>query len=264
MNPVPVLLKTHKKLWISLGVALFLLFAISQIPAVWGAYLLSRSTGLALSGVTGTVWNGRASLASLPRPEREYPLGQLSWKLKPFSLLALTPCAQVTTHLPGQQFDGEVCSGTGGVMKLRNADISLPVALIQSKLPVLIQGQLSTHINDMELRGDVLLKLDGKLTWNGAQVNTGTNWLDIGSHAAEFTDNGNNGIRARFFHLTGPVEVDLQVELLAPSGGSLAGELAAPKSFFESANALDMLAMFTQEGAMDEQGNTHYRVDLSL
>jgi general secretion pathway protein N len=264
MSPVPVLLKTYKKLWISLGVALFLIFVISQIPAVWGAYLLSRSTGLALSGVTGTVWNGRASLASLPTPEREYSLGQLSWKLKPFSLLTLSPCARVTANLPGQQFDGEICSGTGGVMKMRNADVSIPVALIQSKLPVLIQGQLSTHITDMELRGDVLLKLNGKLTWNGARVNTGANWLDLGSFAAEFTDNGNNGIRGNFFQLSGPVDVDLKVELLAPSGGTVAGELAAPRSFFESANAIDMLSMFAQEEAVDEQGKTHYRVDLSL
>jgi general secretion pathway protein N len=264
MNPVPALLKTHKKLWISLGVGLFLIFVISQIPAVWGAYILSRSTGLALSGVTGTVWNGRASLASLPTPEREYSMGQLSWKLKPFSLLTLSPCAQVTTNLPGQQFAGEVCTSASGVMKLRNADISIPVALIQAKLPVLIQGQLSSHINEMELRGDVLLKLNGKLSWNGARVNTGANWLDIGSYAAEFTDNGNNGIRAKFFHLSGPVDVDLQVELLAPSGGSVSGELAAPRAFFESASAIDMLSMFAQEEAVDAEGKTHYRVDLSL
>lgn len=264
MSPVPVLLKTYKKLWISLGVTLFLIFVISNIPAVWGAWLLSRSSGLALSGVTGTIWNGRASLASLPRPEREYALGQLSWSLSPLSLLTLSPCAHVITNLPGQEFEGDVCSGSGGAMKLRKADISFPVALVQTKLPIPIQGQFSSHIDEMELRGDVLLKLKGKLTWNGARVNTGANWLDIGSYAAEFTDNGNNGISATFFHLAGPVDVDLQVELAAPSGGRVAGELAAPKAFFEAANAIDMLAMFAQEERVDEEGKTHYRVDMNL
>ena len=68
MSRLPVLLKTHKKLWIPLGVILFLVFVISNIPAIWGAYLLTRGTGVALSGVTGTLWNGRASLASVRTP----------------------------------------------------------------------------------------------------------------------------------------------------------------------------------------------------
>ena len=144
MSRLPVLLKTHKKLWIPLGVTLFLVFVISSIPAIWGAYLLTRGTGVALSGVTGTLWNGRASLASVRTTDQEYSLGQLSWSLSALSLLTLSPCAQVTTKLPLQQFDGEICAGTSGALKVRNADVSLPVALVQAKIPVPIQGQFST------------------------------------------------------------------------------------------------------------------------
>jgi general secretion pathway protein N len=264
MSRLPVLLKSHKKLWIPLGVILFLMFVISSIPAIWGGYMLTRGTGVALSGVTGTLWHGRASLASLQMNNQEYSLGQLSWDLHPLSLLMLSPCAQVTTSLPMQEFDGEICSGVGGIMKIRNADVSLPVTLLQTKLPVQIQGQLSSHIEQLELRGNVLLALKGNLAWNGARVNTGSNWLEIGSFGAELSDNGNNGIRAKFFQLTGPVDVNLQIELAAPAGGTVAGELAAPKVFFESANALDMLAMFAQEDSVDSEGKTHYRVDMNL
>ena len=264
MSRLPVLLKTHKKLWIPLGVALFLVFVISSIPAIWGAYLLTRGTGVALSGVTGTLWNGRASLASVRTVDQEYSLGQLSWSLSPLSLLTLSPCAQVATKLPMQQFEGEICAGSGGAIKVRNADVSLPVALVQAKIPVPIQGQFSTHIDELELRGNVLLKLKGNLTWNGARVNTGANWLDIGSYGAELSDNGNNGVSAKLFQLAGPVDVNLQIELKAPSGGKVTGELAAPKAFFEAANAIDMLAMFSQEDRVDEEGKTHYRVDMNL
>lgn len=257
-------LSAHKKLWISLGLALFLVFALTRTPASWGGYLLTRGSGLALSGVTGTLWDGRASLASLRTPNREYSLGQLSWRLKPFSLLTFSPCAQLTTRLPQQQFEGEVCAGTGGSLKLRNADILVPSALLQTYLPVPIQGQFSSHIDHMQLRGDVLESLQGKLTWNAARVNTGANWLDIGSYAAELADDGNNGVKAELFQLAGPIEVNLTVELTAPSGGRVSGELAGPRAFFESANAMDLLAMFAQEDRVDEQGKTHYRVDLNL
>lgn len=259
-----MLLKTHKKLWIPLGVALFLVFVISSIPAIWGAYLLTRGTGVALSGVTGTLWNGRASLASVRTATQEYSLGQLSWSLSPLSLLTLSPCAQVTTKLPMQDFEGRICSGSGGALKVRDADISAPVTLLQGNLPVPIQGQFFAHIDELELRENVLLKLKGKLTWNEARVNTGSNWLEIGNFAAEMSDNGNNGISAKLFQLSGPVDVNLQIELAAPSGGKVTGELAAPKAFFESANAIDMLAMFSQEDRVDEEGKTHYRVDMSL
>jgi len=135
---------------------------------------------------------------------------------------------------------------------------------IQTYLPIPIQGQFSSHIDHLQLRGNVLQSLKGNLTWNGARVNTGSTWLDVGSYAAELSDNGNNGIKAQFFELAGPVDVNLAVELTAPSGGHVGGELAAPKAFFEAANAMDMLSMFAQEDKVDEEGKTHYRVDLNL
>lgn len=264
MSRLSVLLNTPKKLWIPLGIALFLVFVISNIPAIWGAYALTRGTGVALSGVTGSIWNGRASLASVRTAEKEYSLGQLSWSLNPLSLLTLSPCAQVTTKLPLQQFEGKICSALGGAIEIHNADVSLPGALVQGKIPVPIQGQFSAHIDELSLRGNLLLKLKGNLTWNSARVNTGSNWLEIGSYAVEMSDNGNNGVSAKLFQLSGPVDVALQIEMAAPSGGKVSGELAAPKAFFESAHALDMLAMFSQEDRVDEQGKTHYRVDVNL
>jgi general secretion pathway protein N len=264
MRRITALFTSRKKLWIPLGLVLFLIFAIANIPATWGGYFLTRGTGVALSGVTGTLWDGRASLASFRTPVREYSLGQLSWQLRPLSILALSPCAKVTTRLPQQQFDGEVCAAPNGAIKIGDADISVPSIILQTYLPIPIQGQFSSHIDHLQLRGNVLQALKGNLTWNSAKVNTGSAWLEVGSYAAELSDNGNNGIKARFFELAGPMDVNLDIELTAPSGGRINGTLAAPKAFFESANALDMLAMFAQEEKVDEEGKTHFRVDMNL
>ncbi len=262
MSTFPDLLKTRKKLWIGLGTVLFLVFVLSNIPAIWGAWVLTRGTGLAMSGVTGSVWNGKASLASFQLEGQEHSLGQLSWKLNPIALISR--CAHISTKLPMQEFEGEVCAGSDNEIAIQDADISLPATMLLSKLPVPIRGQLSSHIDELRLRGNVLQKLKGSIAWNGAQVNTGTNWLDIGSFAAELTDNGSNGISAKFFNLAAPVDVNLQIELAAPSGGRVSGELAAPQAFFDSANARDVLAMFSQHDRVDEQGKSHYRVDFNL
>lgn len=264
MSRLTAVLKSRNLFWIPLGLVLFAVFAIANIPASWGGYFLTRGTGLALSGVTGTLWNGRASLASYRTPVREYSLGQLSWQLRPLSLLTLSPCAQVSTRLPQQQFEGEVCSTAGGAVQVHDADISVPSVLLQTYLPVPIEGQFSSHIDRLQLRGDVLQNLKGKLTWNNAKVNTGVRWLEMGSYAAELSDNGNNGIKAHFFALSGPLDVALDIELAAPSGGQIQGTLAGTKAFFDSANATDMLAMFAQQEREDEDGKIHYRVDLNL
>lgn len=262
MSTFPDLLKAHKKLWITLGVVLFLVFLLSNIPAIWGAWVLTRGTGLSMSGVTGSVWNGKASLASLQMNGQEHSLGQLSWKLNPLSLISR--CAHVSTKLPMQQFDGEVCAGSGGAVEVHDADVSVPASVLQSKIPVPVQGQLSSHIDEMKLQGNVLQKLQGNFTWNNARVSTGANWLDIGSYAAELSDNGNNGINAKLFQLSGPIEVNLQIELLAPAGGRITGQLSAPQTFIESARAEDVLAMFAQLERVDDQNNHHYRVDMNL
>lgn len=262
MSTFPDLLKAYKKLWIGLGVVLFLVFVLSSIPAIWGAWVLTRGTGLSMSGVTGSVWNGKASLASLQLNGQEHSLGQLSWQLNPLSLVSR--CAKVTTRLPMQQFDGEVCAGSNGAVEVHDADLSVPASLFQQKLPIPIQGQFSSHIDELQLRGDVLSKLKGNFTWSGARVNTGANWLDIGSYAAELSDNGNNGINAKFFNLSGPLDINLQVELTAPAGGRISGEMAGPQTFFESAKAEDVLAMFAQLERVDDQNKYYYRIDLNL
>ncbi len=262
MSTIPNLLTAYKKLWIALGLGLFLVFVLSNIPAVWGAWAMTRGTGLAMSGVTGSVWNGKASLASVQMNGQEHSLGQLSWSLSPLSLI--TRCAQVTTKLPMQEFAGEICSGAGGDVEIHDADVSVPATVLQSKFPVPIHGQVSSHIEELQLRGNVLQKLKGNFTWNNARVNTGANWLDIGSYAAELTDNGNNGVNAKVFQLSGPIEVNLDVELAAPSGGRVSGQLAAPQQFIESANATDVLAMFAQLERVDDQNKHYYRVDMNL
>lgn len=256
--------KPNKKLLIIAGIVLFIWFVVTSIPAIWGAYLLTKGTGLALSGVTGTMWDGRASLASIKHENTEYSLGQLRWSLRPLSLLKFQPCLLLATKLDKQSFEGDVCVALGGAVTLKNADITIPAALVQQRIPIPIMGQLNAHMDSLVLRGDVLLELKGKLSWREAQVNNGSNWMDIGSYGADLVDDGKNGIKATLFDLDGPVDIDLVAELTAPSGGRVHGKFATTKSFLASANAGALLGMFAQQESEDADGKVHYKVDVNL
>lgn len=258
-------LPNSKRFWILLGVGLFVFFLLRQVPATWGGYLLTRGgNGLAMSGLTGSFWHGRAALASINVDDRAHSLGALDWEFKLLSLFTLKPCVHLNSDLDTQSFDGDVCVGSGGLLRLKNVDISLPAALVQARLPVPVGGEFMAHVDQLEVRGNILLNLKGTLKWVNSQVNNGATWMDLGNYAADLTDNGKNGVKAHVYQLGGPVDVNLQVELAAPSGGSVKGELAMAKGFIEASKATGLISMIAQEKETDESGKTHYQVDMNL
>jgi general secretion pathway protein N len=68
-------------------------------------------------------------------------------------------------------------------------------------------------------------------------------------------------VKAKVFQLAGPAEVDLQVELKAPAGGSVQGTLLANKSFLESVNAMQAMSVIAQEQETNAEGKTQYKID---
>jgi general secretion pathway protein N len=253
-----------KTRWILLGVALWLVFAIGNIPAIWGAYAMTRGGQLALSGVSGSLWHGQASLASFKVDRVDYSLGQLYWTLNPWSLLTLHPCADIVTELERQQIQGKVCADPSGGLALYDTDISAPAALLQPILPLPIDGQLSVHIEQMQVQGEYLQLLLGNLSWTGARINNGRTWMSLGSFAAELSDDRQGGIAAKVFHLDGPTEVDMQVGLKAGGGGSAVGTMSMTRAFSAEVQADAWISMFAQAEETDSAGKTRYRVELEF
>jgi general secretion pathway protein N len=251
-------LKIKSNRLIILGVILFLLFTLARVPADWGAWLITRQPGLALSGVSGSLWKGQASLASLTIENQTITLGKLQWDLQFLSLLTLSPCVKVIASGQAQTFNGTVCSARGGVI-IKDADASLPVSLVQAKIPVPVRGDLSIHFSELRLRGNILLKLAGNLNWSNAQASNQVQWIPLGSIAAEFTDNGKNGVRAKIFDLESEIDLALNIELRAPSGGSATGQIDVPQPLIDRYKLADVLA-FVGPQAGQENGKTRYQI----
>jgi general secretion pathway protein N len=252
-----------KKFWIGLAILFWLYFMINQIPAVWGGYLLTRGGDIGLSGVSGTIWSGRASLASVKVKQADYSLGQLTWKLSPLSLLLFKPCVNVKTEMDNQQFDGRVCVGKN-VVTVNDANVNFPAELIQSQIPLVIDGQFSSRIDQLTLQNNQLASLKGKLSWAGAKIYNGTNWMMLGGFSADLIDNGKAGVSAHIIDVGSPVRTDVVLTLLAPSGGSVKGALVVNELFNREAKVSTWLSMFASEGIPDAQGNLQYTLDMNL
>ncbi|RYZ80126.1 MAG: type II secretion system protein N [Moraxellaceae bacterium] len=253
-----------KKSWIILGVVFWLYFVISHIPAVWGAWMLTRSGDVAMSGVTGTVWSGRASLTSVKFKNVNYSLGQVTWKLKIFSLLLLKPCAHITSTADNQTFEGDVCSGFGNRLSMSDVTANFPAMMVQPLLPIGIEGQLSLQMEDLDVQNNQLSDLKAKVTWENAKIYNGTNWMELGGFGADLSDDDKKGLRAHIVDANSPVRVDVNAALLSPSGGSIKGSLTISEGFLHQTNSQAWLSMFAVPQPTDAQGNINYAVDLNL
>jgi general secretion pathway protein N len=253
-----------KKFWISLGIFLWLDFVILNIPATWGAYLMTRAGNMAMTGVSGTLWSGSASLASIKIKDVDYALGQFTWKLSWLSLLTLKPCANVSTRMDNQDFNGSVCVGTKGAFSLENATATFPSALIQPQLPLPVHGQFSLNVTKLAIANSQIKSAKGKLTWSEAKVFNGTSWMSLGGFGADFSDDGKSGVKAHVVDVGSPASVDLVVALLYPTGGTVKGNLALTEAFITESNANAWLSMFATPGAANAEGKQQYTVDMNL
>lgn len=249
-----------KVYWLLLAVALFLVFVIVQIPASWGGYLMTRNGALALSGVSGSVWHGRASMASVNIDGRDYLLGELHWDLQPLSLLTLNPCAEVKTDHERQQVTGTACSSLANTLTLRNTDISVPASLVQG-LPehYTITGQLSAHIDQLELKRQSLQRLQGKISWSAARLNNGQRWLTLGAFAADLSATDNGALAAEVFSLEGPIDLKGTLTMALTGGVSVDAELALTDAFKRDSQADQWLPLVATPLA-----NGRHKIQLQL
>lgn len=265
MSPSLVLpkLNASKKFWITLGVLVWLYLVLSNLPAVWGAYALTRGGNIAMNGVSGTVWSGRASLVSVKIKGVDQSIGQLTWKLNALSLFTLKPCALITTKMDNQEFDGHVCVSKSG-LSIKDASMSFPAALVQPLLPLAVGGQFALTIEQLELGDSRLQKLRGKATWVDGRIYNGSNWMSLGGVGAELVDDGKNGLNAHIVDISGLLRMDLKGSLPYPTGARITGTLAMPEPYFREINAGAWLSMFAVPQANDAQGNLVYAVDLNF
>ncbi len=246
--------------WILAALCLWLVFVVMQTPAAWAAYFMTKSGDLALTGVTGSFWQGRASMASIVIEKTTYSLGELRWKLKPISLLTLNPCAAISTDLERQQVTGTVCSGFSGKLTLTNANLNAPVSLAQAIAPnTKLDGKISLHLDELAVKENVISALKGNLSWTQARVHNGDTWLNVGSFAADLSATEEGHPQGNVFTIEGPIDLAGNITLPLTGGIFIKGDFSLTPEFSKEIYAEQWLPMIAEP--LD---NGRYKLDLSL
>lgn len=225
----------------------FVITVVVRTPAEWGAWVALKAVpGLSLTGVSGSLWSGRAGSAQVVVNGHTLDLGSVQWNLDGWSLLLLKACLDVRS--PNLQ--GGVCHGVGGTLGVENLLVDqVPAKVFYNNPGVQIGGVGSATVQHAVLSTDGQVKdLEGRLTVERLAVNVGTGWFALGTFAADATENGQGGIALNIVDVEGDFGVQVQGEYTVGGQPTLNG-LITPR---ENAPQplVDAMGVFTE--ALDD------------
>ncbi|MBN8728572.1 MAG: type II secretion system protein N [Xanthomonadales bacterium] len=123
-----------------------------------------RFSPLVLTGVHGTIWEGRADGVSLSGSD----LGELEWRLEPLPLLGARAVGDVRLRGAEVEAAGEIIRGAGTIA-LRDFRFSVPAARLtppQDAALHQLEGTITGVIEEASLRGNLLQSARGTARWS--------------------------------------------------------------------------------------------------
>jgi general secretion pathway protein N len=216
--------KTTKTVfWIGLPLLIWLGLVIRATPAQWG--LAMAGLPVQMDGVTGTIWDGRVANVVVPYGGAYYSLGELEWKLDPWSLLAMSPCAKFNTELGTQTTAGTACAGLGGALTLKDTQLNLPAGIAEVWAPVRVRGHVDAQVKNLVFADNQIRELQGSGSWSNAYYHNSQTWVPLGTIAFDLTQDGNGGLAAKVFDIDGPLKLDLNSQFSLAGAYDIRGNI---------------------------------------
>jgi len=161
--------------WFGLGLLVFICLLVARFPAASALQFVSLPKGIALTGVSGSIWHGRAESLTIKR----FTAYELEWQLAFIPLLSGTAeLALVAGQNPYSQLqlDGQLQLRSQSDWQASDLRFSLPAGLIQAyaSLPfnTRLQGQLRGFVAEAVAAKPWCESLDAELVWQNAGVSS--------------------------------------------------------------------------------------------
>ncbi len=144
---------------IKIGVLTFIVGIILFFPARV-AYQWFAPAELSLSGISGSVWNGRAREGDA----NGVYLRNLQWHIRPLDFATLKLGFAVSTTLASGFIEGDIAIGVTGSIVARNISASIPLRTLQASIGMPgLQGSLSAQFDVLKLEAGLPVTADGVL-----------------------------------------------------------------------------------------------------
>ncbi len=159
-----------------LVLAFTLFWVVVLAPASILTRLLPANVPLVLQGITGTVWSGAVAQAALTESGQVLVQGRLAWRVRPLSLLRLSPCAELTfansglPAMPQGTVAGTACVSAGGELTLRDVTFDLPAAYFLRSADLRLGGEISGLLTTLTWQAGNLTAFHGQGLWSNAGI----------------------------------------------------------------------------------------------
>ena len=205
-----------RRYWLGLLIAVLALMAIAvalvvSVPArfVYNHYA-ERIQPLRLQGIEGSVWSGKAAMASYAAR----PIGPLQWKLDPWSLLRGS--AQGTVGLAGPEWTADTqFKLKPGRIELAAARAGFPASMLSPALDIpslRLLGDIRVDMQDVILENGEIKLAIGQLAWENVGV-SGSAEARLGRVIVEFAPLVDGAIVGNVRDDGGPLEARGRIEL---------------------------------------------------
>lgn len=234
---------------IILGVVVFLVFAIVQMPASHVLRFVDLPPNIKLGAIQGTVWNGNTAFVETP----DVLLESVQWQLSPWRLLLLQLSADVKV---GGTDPSSTIKGAGqvtlslGDVAIDDLKLSFPAtkAIEHVSLPIPIDADGRLHLDIEEFsQGEPLCDdLGGNVTWRQASVITPVSEIPLSRLVGDLScREGNIALVLK----ENPVGITLDVEVAADAKMTVSGYLAPQTNTpQELIDAVKMLGQADNQG----------------
>lgn len=238
---------------IAAGAAALIAGLIITFPATV-AYQYFAPPGLTLSGLSGTIWQGRAMQGNL------YGLffEKLDWRFHPLSLFVLKPRYSISTTPAGGFLQSEVAVTPGGHLRFSDLAASLPSNALQLLLPMPgLEGELGLQFDQLVLDDGFPVAADGTISISKLTVPPISS-AALGDFRAVLRSDGDR-IIGEVNDLSGMLDVAGEIVLFPDRSYRLVGQVAPAA---EAPDALVRQLRFL--GSPDEEGRREFRFEGQL
>jgi general secretion pathway protein N len=195
-----------RKILLTLGILVAILVALVITAPAGLAWRVARSHAgpLGLEGVSGSVWQGQAAMLTL----YNNGLGQVTWRVSPWSLLAGRLDGEVKVDGSVVGVDATLAGSTAAPQVLAaRADFPAQVLAPAIDLPGLkLLGDVHVEMDRIELRDGLPYAAVGKATWRDLGL-TGMAEAHLPGIGAEIGTPSEGRIEIKLSDLGGPLAV---------------------------------------------------------
>ena len=189
-------------LWL---IPIYVIGLVVFAPARALLWFIPEQSGVNLSSVSGTLWQGQASVSAAVSPQVTANFQQVQWQLRPLALLSGK--AQLDFNIPQANVvvgSGTATLGFGGSVQLQgefSGNLQEAIQAYRLPVPVTLDGRWALSLTDYTLddlaSGQWCTQLQATANSRGTAVRFNNNWTDLGEFATTLSCSAQNEIIAR-------------------------------------------------------------------